>query len=264
MEVEIFIHKTCVECNMLLEYLENKGLLSKVKIIDTELYPFLAFERGVISTPSVFIDGKLVYAGAVDFDEFEKIISGEKIIKQIDKNNLIEKLMYGIVDSFAATAWLYINRDFDSFMAQKDFVIAVTGLALLNDSEKEEYYNYLRNVMIKEGEKYIEEWKPKMLRNIASNFIRELFWLYEKKISKDVVIQKYPLEVFAHWLMVRGGAVGRVGVRIHSLSNTIIMNRILDAYNFMLENYDELFNKIEKEQTELKAKNRETLRYIRI
>ncbi|MCH4814496.1 MAG: thioredoxin family protein [Saccharolobus sp.] len=264
MEVQIFTHKNCVECNMLLEYLENKGLLGKVKIIDTELYPFLAFERGVISTPSIFIDGKLVYAGIVDFEEFERILSGEKVTRQIDKDKLVEKLMLGIVDSFAATAWLYINRDFDSFLAQKDFVMAVTGLSLLDEKEREEYYNYLRNIMIKEGEKHLEEWKPRMLRNISSNFIREIFWLYETKISKEVVMQKYPVEVFAHWLMVRGGTVGRVGLRIYPLSDSTLMRRVLEAYNFMLGNYDDIFNKVQKEQTELKAKNREQVRYLQI
>ncbi|MCY0883407.1 MAG: thioredoxin family protein, partial [Acidianus infernus] len=83
MKVEIFTHKNCTECNLLLEYLDQKGLLGRVQIIDTELYPFLALERGVISTPSVFIDGKLVYAGTVDFQEFEKLLQGEKVIKKI-------------------------------------------------------------------------------------------------------------------------------------------------------------------------------------
>lgn len=264
MNVEIFTHKNCIECNILLEYLENKGLLGKVKIIDTELYPFLAFERGVISTPSIFIDGKLVYAGTVDLEEFEKILRGERVVKQIEKDKLIEKLMYGIVDSFAATAWLFINRDFDSFMAQRDFVLAVTGLAFANDNEAEEYYNYLRNIMIKEGEKYLEEWKFKMLKNISSNFIRELFWLYERKIDKELVIQRYPVEVFAHWLMIRGGSIGRVGLRIHPLSDQLIMKRVLEAYNFMLENYDQLWDKVIKEQSELRAKNKDYIRYISI
>ncbi|MEM3856013.1 MAG: thioredoxin family protein [Saccharolobus sp.] len=262
MKVEIFTHKNCTECNLLLEYLDNRGLLSKVQIIDTELYPFIAFERGVISTPSVFVDGKLVYAGKVNFEEFERILNGEKILKKIDKNELVDKLMNGIVESFAATAWLYINRDFDSFMAQKDFVIAVTGIVFLDKNEAEEYYNYLRNIMIKEGENYIEKWKPKILRNIASNFIRELFWLYEKKLSKETVMQRYPIEVFSHWLMVRGGAVGRVGLRIHPLSDTIIMERVLEAYNYMLSNYDEIWYKVEKEQTELKSKKRDQIRHI--
>jgi Predicted thioredoxin/glutaredoxin len=44
--VEIFTHRNCVECNLLIEWLEEKGYLHKVKLIDTELYPFLA-SRGV-------------------------------------------------------------------------------------------------------------------------------------------------------------------------------------------------------------------------
>ena len=250
MKVEIFTHKNCTECNLLLEYLDQKGLLGRVQVIDTELYPFLALERGVISTPSVFIDGKLVYAGTVDFQEFEKILQGEKVVKKINKDELVDKLMYGIVDSFAATAWLYVNLDFDSFMAQKDFVMAVTGLVFSEDAE--ELYNYLRNLMIKNGTEYVKKWEEKMLRNISSNFVREIYWLYESKLPLDEIKAKYPLEVFAHWLMVRGGATGRVGLRIHPLTEKDTMERISRAYTYMLNNYDQLWDRVEKEQKSLK------------
>uniref|UniRef100_A0A2U9IFQ6 Thioredoxin n=1 Tax=Acidianus brierleyi TaxID=41673 RepID=A0A2U9IFQ6_9CREN len=253
MKVEIFTHKNCTECNLLLEYLDQKSLLGRVQVIDTELYPFLAIERGVISTPSIFIDGKLIYAGTVDFEEFTKILNGEKVSRKIDKAELINKLMYGIVDSFAATAWIYVNRDFDSFMAQKDFIIAVTGLALSDNAE--EKYTYLRNIMIKEGERYLQQWEDKMIRNISSNFIREIYWLYRTKISIENIKSKYPLEVFAHWLMIRGASVGRVGVKIYPLSDLTIMQRIMKVYKYMLDNYDNLWDKIEKEQKKLEDNN---------
>lgn len=252
MKVEIFTHRNCTECNLLLEYLEQNNLLGKVQIIDTELYPFLALERGVISTPSVFIDGVLVYAGKVDFEEFERLLRGDKIVKKINKDELVDKLMSGIIESFAATAWLYVNNDFDSFMAQKDFVLAVTELVFAED--KEELYNYLRNVMIKDGQKYVEKWKERMLRNISSNFVRELYWLYQQKLPIDAVKKLYPLEVFAHWLMVRGGTTGRVGLRIHPLSDKEVIDRIRVAYQYMLDNYDALWQKVEAEQKALQAK----------
>ncbi|MCI2413804.1 MAG: thioredoxin family protein [Candidatus Aramenus sp.] len=255
MKVEIFTHKNCTECNLLIEFLDQRGLLGKVQLIDTELYPFLAIERGVISTPSVFIDGKLVYAGTVDFEELARILSGERVKKEVNKEELVNKLMYGIVDSFAATAWLYVNRDFDSFMAQKDFLMAVTGLVLSDNAEEE--YNYLRNVMLKEGEKYLEQWEEKMMRNISSNFVRELYWLYRSKLPLERVKSLYPIEVFAHWLMIRGASVGRVGVRIYPLSDAEVMKRILKVYNFMLSNYDALWEKVEKEQKNLEQKNLE-------
>ncbi|AWR97636.1 thioredoxin [Acidianus sulfidivorans JP7] len=258
MKVEIFTHKNCTECNMLLEYLDKKNLLGKVQIIDTELYPFLALERGVISTPSVFIDGTLVYAGSVDFEEFEKLLSGDKITKKIDKDELVDKLMAGIVDSFAATAWIYVNMDFDSFMAQKDFVLAVTGLVFADN--KEEMYNYLRNTMIKEGYKYVEKWNDRILRNISSNFVREIYWLYQTKIPVDELKRKYTFEIFAHWLMVRGGSTGRVGLRIHPITDTEVMERIKKAYDYMLLNYDNLWEKVENEQKMLaKFENRRSI-----
>ena len=262
MKIEIFTHKNCVECNFLIEYLEKNGYLGKVTIIDTELYPFLAFERGVISTPSVFVDGKLVFAGVVDYEELTKILSGENLRINVNKDELIDKLMFGIINSFAATAWLYVNKDFDSLIAQKDFIFAVTGLALTDEKEAEELYNYLRNIMIKEGEKYFEIWKDKMKRAISANFIRELYWLYEKKLHEEYVKSKYPLEVFAHWLMVRGGAVGRVGLRIHPLSEKDVILRINEAYMYMFDNYDNLWDKVIKEQEEIRKKNKEQVRFL--
>ncbi|MFP3226248.1 MAG: thioredoxin family protein [Sulfolobaceae archaeon] len=262
MKVEIFTHRTCTECNMLLEFLEQKGLLGKVTVIDTELYPFIAFERGVISTPSVFIDGKLVFAGVVDYEELEKLLRGENVKVTINKDELVQKLMFGIINSFAATAWLYVNRDFDAFMAQRDFVLAVTSLSLVDQQTANEYYNYLRNVMVKEGEKYLEEWKDKMLRVIAANFIRELYFLYERKLSNEEIMSKYPLEVFAHWLMIRGGTVGRVGLRIHPLSEKDTLNRISEAYVYMLSNSSSLWDKIIKEQEELAKKSKEQIRFV--
>ncbi|MEJ2776788.1 thioredoxin family protein [Sulfolobaceae archaeon RB850M] len=262
MKVEIFTHRTCTECNMLLEFLEQKGLLGKVTVIDTELYPFIAFERGVISTPSVFIDGKLVFAGVVDYEELEKLLRGENVKVTINKDELVQKLMFGIINSFAATAWLYVNRDFDAFMAQRDFVLAVTSLSLVDQQTANEYYNYLRNVMVKEGEKYLEEWKDKMLRVIAANFIRELYFLYERKLSNEEIMSRYPLEVFAHWLMIRGGTVGRVGLRIHPLSEKDTLNRISEAYVYMLSNSSSLWDKIIKEQEELAKKSKEQIRFV--
>jgi predicted thioredoxin/glutaredoxin len=247
---------------MLLEFLEQKGLLGKVTVIDTELYPFIAFERGVISTPSVFIDGKLVFAGVVDYEELEKLLRGENVKVTINKDELVQKLMFGIINSFAATAWLYVNRDFDAFMAQRDFVLAVTSLSLVDQQTANEYYNYLRNVMVKEGEKYLEEWKDKMLRVIAANFIRELYFLYERKLSNEEIMSKYPLEVFAHWLMIRGGTVGRVGLRIHPLSEKGTLNRISEAYVYMLSNSSSLWDKIIKEQEELAKKSKEQIRFV--
>ncbi len=147
-------------------------------------------------------------------------------------------------------------------MAQRDFVLAVTSLSLVDQQTANEYYNYLRNVMVKEGEKYLEEWKDKMLRVIAANFIRELYFLYERKLSNEEIMSKYPLEVFAHWLMIRGGTVGRVGLRIHPLSEKDTLNRISEAYVYMLSNSSSLWDKIIKEQEELAKKSKEQIRFV--
>ncbi|BBG24275.1 thioredoxin family protein [Sulfuracidifex tepidarius] len=249
MKIEVFTHRNCTECHILLDYLKEKGLIEKVEIIDTEKYPFLAFERGVISTPSVFVDGNLIFAGKVDFDKLDDILKGNKVESAILEDQLLEKLMEGIVDSFAATAWIYVNRDLSLFVEQKDFVMAVTGIAI-DDRREQLYLRILKDVKEKE-DMLLEEWKERMMRNIASNFVRELYWLYERKLDKEDIAKTYPLEVFSHWLMVRGGAVGRVGLRIYPLSDKTVISRISEAYLYLFNNYDSLWEKVVKEQRKL-------------
>jgi predicted thioredoxin/glutaredoxin len=249
MKVEIFTHRNCTECHIVLDFLKEKGLLDKVDVIDTEKYPFMAFERGVISTPSIFVDGELIFAGQVDLVELEKILNGEKINKKISEQDLINKLMEGIVDSFAATAWIYVNNDLPHFVEQKDFVMAVTGI--INDEKRDELYEALKEGVKANGIELLDKWKERMKRNISSNFIREMYWLYQRKLSKEEVSSKYPLEVFAHWLMVRGGALGRVGLRIYPLSDSAVLSRISEVYLYVFENYDQLWNKVINEQRKL-------------
>lgn len=260
MRVEIFTHRNCIECNMLIEWLEERGYLHKVKLIDTELYPFLAFERGVISTPSVFIDGKLVFAGIVDYDELERILGGEEIKVKVNKDELVNKFMEGIVNSFAATANLYVNKDFDAILTQKDFVMAVTGLALTDNAE--DLYNYLRNVVMKNSEELFDAWKERMKRVIAANFVRELYWLYREKVPFEKAASLYPFEVFYHWVQIRGGAVGRVGLRIHPINETEVVERVREVYEYLRENYEALWDKVIKEQKEIESKNLEYNRLI--
>ncbi len=262
MNVEIFTHRNCVECNMLIEWLEQKGYLHKVKLIDTELYPFLAFERGVISTPSIFVDGKLVFAGVVDYDELESILGGGEVKISVNKDELVNKFMEGIVNSFAATAYLYVNKDFDAILTQKDFVMAVTGLALADNAE--EMYNLLRNVVMKTGDELFKAWKERMKRVIAANFVRELYWIYREKIPLERMSSLYPFEVFYHWIQVRGGAVGRVGLRIHPITDSEVVDRVKEAYEYVKENYDALWEKVLKEQKEIESKNRESRRLVEI
>jgi predicted thioredoxin/glutaredoxin len=245
MKVEIFVHRNCTDCAILLDFLKTEGLMNRVVVIDTEKYPFEAIERGVLSTPSIFVDGKLKYAGKVDLQEFKDLLHGKMAKKNTE--NLIEKLMVGVVNSFAVTAWLYLHRDLASLLEQREFVSTVTGI----DENDLSSYEKLREDAIKEGENILRNWEERMMRNIVSNFVRELFWLYERKLSMEEMKARYPLEVFAHWLMVRGGAVGRVGLSIIPLSDKVMLDRIKRVYEFLELQYDELWSKIMKEQWEL-------------
>jgi predicted thioredoxin/glutaredoxin len=49
--------------------------------------------------------------------------------------------------------------------------------------------------------------------------------------------------------------VGRVGLRIHPISDTKVMLRITKAYSYTVENYDQLWERVEREQRAIKSRD---------
>ncbi|BCU67292.1 thioredoxin [Sulfolobales archaeon HS-7] len=243
MEIEIFTHSKCSECAILLSMLKEEGLIDKIKLVNTEQYPFIAFERGVLSTPSVFINGKLIWSGKVNFDELkEVIIKGTVHTNTVTIEEAIQKMEEGIFDSFAASCWLYVSGNLLSLLEQKDFVLAITGLA--SDPQGNKKYEEIVKYVKEHSNEIFEKWKPSLIRNIVTNFVRELYWLYSVPLGAYDIKRLYPLEIFSHWMMISSGAVGRVGLRIYPLSDTIVMKRIKDAYQYLFDNYDEIWNRV--------------------
>lgn len=251
--VEIFIHPTCTTCHTLLRLLKQWGYLDKVRIIDTSRDPYVALERGVRSVPSIFINGELLFAGIVDFKRLKAILDGEYSRETInsDLGELEDMFFKGVLDSVATALWLYINEDCNAFLRDRDFVMAITNLSIFGNREElyEKLSKYLSEpVNCREA---INKREERFLAVITRNFAREIYWLHNKPLSWREVSKLYSREVIAHWMIVRS-ALGRVGLRTHSLDEDGFREKVGRVYDYMGNVFDEFMKQVVDEQFQLR------------
>ena len=252
MLIEIFIHPTCPTCNTLLRLLRQWGFIDKVRIIDVSRDPYPAFERGVRSVPSIFIDGKLVYAGIVDFERLRRILEEglSRRAVRLGLDELLERFFRGVLDSVATALWLYLTEDCASFFNDPQFTAAMMGIA--DSTFKDEMLAELRGHLEARCGEYVGDLEEHFLRVISKNFARELYWLHGRRLTWGEVSRLYTLEVLAHWAMVRA-ALGRVGLRVFRLSDGRFRSKIEKLRSFLESNFDRVMVEVEEEQEALKA-----------
>ncbi|WP_069807303.1 thioredoxin family protein [Vulcanisaeta thermophila] len=251
-KIEVFIHPTCSTCHTLIKMLSRWGYLDRVSIIDTSKEPYIAMERGVRSVPSIFINGELVFAGIVDFKALKAMLDGLNIRAKVEVSieELTEDFFKGVLDTISTALWLYINADCRAFLEDRDFVMAIMNLKKYANYEElyKRLSDYLGNeVNCGEGIRAREE---RFLRVIARNFAREVYWLHGKALSWGEVSRLYPREVIAHWMIVRS-TLGRVGLRIHRLSEGEFRAKVDRVYEYLNANFDSIISEVAREQEEI-------------
>jgi len=247
MDVEVFIHPTCATCHRLINLLKEWGYLSRVRVIDTSRDPYVAIRRGVRSVPSIFIDGELVFAGIVDFEELRRILEGglSKGEPEITTEELVGKFFNGVLDSVATALWLYINEDCEAFLRDRDFILGITNLSLVENRDR--LLEELRRELVGSCTDYINELEESFHEVITKNLAREIYWLHGKPLSWVEVSRLYPREILAHWMLVRS-ALGRVGLRMHGLNEEGFRLKVEKTWRYMEKNFDKAMEAIVKEQ----------------
>lgn len=251
MNIEIFVHPTCSTCHTLIRLLGQWGYLRHVKIYDTSVDPHLALERGVRSVPSIFIDGNLVFAGVVDYKRLKEILSTglTRDSSRLSDDELIERFLRGVLDSVATALWLYINEKCSAFARDEKFLAAITNLTLFNSENLYRLIKLLNNDEVCTG--LVHGNKERFLRVIATNFVREVYWL-SGRVKWGEVKDKYSIQSLAHWAMVRG-TVSRVGLIPHSLSDPVFRGKVEDLWTYISEHFDEIMERVSNEQEELRG-----------
>lgn len=245
MDIEVFVHPTCSTCHALLQRLHRWGLLEKVRIIDTSKDPYVAIEKGVRSVPSIFINGELIFAGVMDFEEVKSALLGNALVHSspLSENELVQAFMRGVLDSVATALWLYVNEDCSAFLRDRATLKAMMGIG---DEELGKFESIINGMNCAQLVSSNEE---SFLRVISTNFAREIYWVLGR-VSWATVRDLYSKEAVAHWMIVRS-ALGRVGLRPHRLSEPSFASKVDRVYGYLGQRFDELMDRVSKEQDEI-------------
>lgn len=244
-----YLHKGCSDSYRLFKRLSDAGLAGKIVFLDTEKNPFQAYSKGILSVPAVEWRGAIIFQGRIWFDALRNMVEkGELLRKRISVDEAVDGFLKGVLSAFTAVAWAYVRWSLRELASFTPFSLAVTGLTLHSGDVKKAYWEFRRAVAQCEAE-LLEEIRVGMLKSIAGNFARELYWVHGMVPDRKETERLYPFKVFSHWLMLRP-TYGRVGIILRKPEDGL-ENRLLEAYEYTLSRLEEIKGMVEEEQGKL-------------
>jgi predicted thioredoxin/glutaredoxin len=250
MLIEVFAHPQCHVCHRLLKDLRSlheRYPSVELKIIDVERDPYEAQQRNILGVPATFIDGSLAFVGAPPTGELESYLQGRKAQLPEETKNVetVAELAVEALGSISTTAIrFYLYGDYESLFQNTSLSARLMRIRDWKAIDEKA----LRDMLVARGGSLLEMKKTMFLEKISSEFVREIYWLYDEYPSRDEIEQLYPTNVFAHWLMTKASMGGRIGQNIRKLSDRSLMQRVIAARQFTLNNYEGLCEKVAGQQ----------------
>lgn len=253
--IKVIIHKTCPVSLKLLLFLKEKGLLEKTEIIDAAESSFESIDHGVVSVPAIFVDDKNISMCPIDYDILYERITTKKIVAgDIDTKYGLKKAFTAALDSLSTAISVFFKEDIKDILNFRRVIEPLMGISDWEKKQKDDYLESVYNYFLEKKDMFMKSYKKYFFKNISKNFIRELFWLYKKKPSKEI-FNTYTFKIFAHWLSVRS-AIGRVGLEMDIFENDKKLDKAKQIYTHIIDNFETLTSEIEEEirQIELMRK----------
>ncbi len=240
--MRIFIHKTCPTSQKILEILRDLGVLGMAEIIDVENEPLYLISLGFVHVPAILVDNQIFDYGPIKFDEFEKSIIDyrlkiEEIPKKLSRDDLINILYEDILDNLFLSLSVFLREKVSIVLKYKPTMTKIT-----RHIDKQDLNNFIKYVENNDYDLY-KEIEEKLIKYIAFSFIRELFWIHNRKISIENFDRLYPLPVFVHWVLARS-SISRVGLICDITKNHKIRNKIFLIRQIIQEKWERYWEKI--------------------
>lgn len=249
MRVKVYVHPTCPASVKLMLKIKDEGLSAEVELIDISKRPYAAFEKGILSVPAVEISGNIIVQGVVHDRAIEFIRRGRaETLKYADVQELIDRFTAGILESFAVTAWAYVNWSLTPILENRQFVSSVIGV-YGND-----YHTIAPRLKLQVEEReneLLRNMSDSMIRSIAYNAVREMYWMNTHPTTSRELEKRVSEATFTHWIQVRG-CIGRVGLNLRPATGSL-HNRIRKAYRYLVEKYEEILPRIIREQEKVRT-----------
>ncbi len=240
---EVYSHLTCPTSYRLFKRLLERGVVGRVVVRDVGLDLFAGVSRGVVSVPSIFYRGGLIYSGYFDVEEVLRVVEGGDlpVLEEFDYGEGSVLAMEGVLDSYATALWLYLTDSIESILLLRPFIESVSRHIFYRGRSPESYGELARGVReLYDSERslYVER-----LRDIvARNIVREVIWLGRDPMRYR---EKIDLEYLEHLLLARA-ALGRIGLFM-GYNIEAHRKRVEELYQHLRETWEEHVEKVEKE-----------------
>ncbi|MGC8573401.1 MAG: hypothetical protein C0171_05460 [Caldisphaera sp.] len=196
--IKIYFHPTCATSHELIVNLYNKGYLDKVEIYNL-LKPLE--NRFVWSVPWLVKDNEPVGTDPISDDEVINIIENKDIIIE----NPVESFMMSILHSSYASSIAILHKDLSLLI--NDSIIK----ASIRYGHSNVNINDLKNELIENKDKLLQEYRDKIRRALSVSFVRELYWSKSGNIDSNDIVKYSDPTIVGLWLLSKG-SIGRIGL----------------------------------------------------
>mgnify|MGYP001772551868 CR=1 FL=1 len=241
--ITIYAHPRCADSYHIWRLLQQNLLLDSVKFINTQNYPLSALEHSVYSVPAFATDEKVVLQGFFTDEEVLELVK-TGYIKVEDEDIAYQRLVKSIFSSFLTASIVYLQGTFEPLIYANQYLLSASGASFL-PFERQRKFLELAYTRLKELKVTTED-ERKFFRIIAGNFLRDLYWLKKRKISREI-LESIDESYFYDWFMQRV-SLGRVFVPHSQSLPPESSERIRKAWNYTLERFDVLLSKVREEQ----------------
>ena len=236
MDVVILFHKTCPTSIKLLEALRRENLLDRVELVDVGVYPFEAVSRGMVSVPAIYINDKIFDFGPINIDRAVKLIKKTLENESAYSYNPKEKLVNTVLDNLFLAITTYLSESLTPLL---EYLPLVELLEV-----KGEKFESFKKEIEKEEKEILGEIGEKLVRVIAYNFIKELYWINKRKLKWKEFTEIYSDEVLKHWFLARS-TIARIGLNLDRFY-LVIDEKIKQFKKLLYEKWDRYWENILK------------------
>jgi predicted thioredoxin/glutaredoxin len=242
--LEIYVHPRCSKSYRVFCLLRSLPPGGQIAFLNVEKRPFYALERGVFSVPAFSLDGRIVLQGYFEDDEVKSLVEQGKVYVK-DFEEAYVRLLKSMYHSFTVASAVYLAGDPSILANSASYLLSASGALFVPESER-----FLRYVASRLGPEVFPQIERDLLRNIAGNFARDLYWLFGETPTRGLA-ESLGEKYFYTWLLSRA-SIGRVFVP-HSLKKPEVEVRVSKAWSYVLGVIDKVGERVVEEQQKIPA-----------
>jgi len=231
----LYFHPACYTSYRLLRALNDKNMISSLKLVDMSTNSYLAISKRILTVPLIENEGRQVYGGPIDIYKALALLSRENVTLNVE--DVRQALISAIADSAAISAILYSYGSIKPVKEFGDFLNSATGIEL--DPMYKERIEEL-NRIIENDDKIYSEIEGKMIATLAYNKVRESIYMD---------INDHTTTSFVSWFVSKS-SIGRAGVPFYNVNE--IKQKALKIYQYYIERKERIEEKLLNEINEIK------------